>query len=94
MAGGRGTPFADLPPGSIHIATAGNGGRGGFPGLFQVSHKSQKVKKSSKNFNFEFLFKTYSILFEFSLSVHLGFAFLGINKMIKKRGSEDFLAQP
>ena len=52
MAGGRGTPFADLPPGSIHIATAGNGGRGGFPGLFQVSHKSQKVKKSSKNFNF------------------------------------------
>lgn len=38
MAGGRGTPFADLPPGSIHIATAGNaGGRGGFPGLFQVA---------------------------------------------------------
>ena len=34
MAGGRGTPFADLPPGSIHIATAGNGR--GFPGLFQV----------------------------------------------------------
>ena len=58
MAGGRGTPFADLPPGSIHIATAGNGGRGGFPGLFQVSHKSQKSrqrqksKESSKNFNF------------------------------------------
>jgi len=35
MAGGRGTPFADLPPGSIHIATAGNGR--GFPGLFQVA---------------------------------------------------------
>ena len=34
MAGGRGTPFADLPPGSIHIATAGNWR--GFPGLFQV----------------------------------------------------------
>ena len=38
IGGPRGPGGPDLPPGAIHIATAGNGGRGGgFPGIFQVS---------------------------------------------------------
>ena len=52
MAGGRGTPFADLPPGSIHIATAGNGR--GFPGLFQVR---RIFFDSFWDFIFHFLYK-------------------------------------